>query len=232
MSQQASLLSLILPSYMVVLMRDLGNKFFISSANMHSQQDSDSTLPTVSLVNHTRMDSSTGQLSVFNFEIRGRSPTTNRNFSRDSSTMSSGWATPYYNRMDVNMDCDSMVEDYTPELLYKTEQEKVLCVSKVADQQVPMRLTSGNNEAPLTHVSNEKSIINIQLSYNLNTSMEPNLWSGLFHLISLYSSIEHFVSDAKNIKVILDFIVKYIANKQVNSRANVLNDFNSMGDVI
>ena len=133
MSQQASLLSLILLSYMVVPVRDLGNKFFISSANMHSQQDSDSTLPTVSSVNHTVMDSSTGQLSAFNFEIRERSPTTNRNFSRDSSTMSSSWVTPYHNRMDVNIDCDSMVEDYTPELLYKTEQEKVLYVSKVAD---------------------------------------------------------------------------------------------------
>ena len=76
-----------------------------------------------------------------------------------------------------------------------------------------MRLTSGNNEAPPTHVSNEKSIINIQLSYNLNTLIEPNLWSGLFHSISLHGSIEHFVSDAKNIKVILDFMVKYIANK-------------------
>ena len=134
MSQQASLLSLILLSYMVVPVRDLGNKFFIFSANMHFQQDSDSTLPTVSSVNHTGMDSSIGQLSAFNFEIRKRSPTTNRNFSKDSLTMSSGWATPYHNRMDVNMDCDSMVEDYTPELLYKTKQEKVLCVSKVADQ--------------------------------------------------------------------------------------------------
>jgi len=106
---------------MVVPVRDLGNKFFISLANMHSQQDSNSTLPTVSLVNHTGMDSSTGKLPVFNFKVRGRSPTANRNFSRDFSMMSSGWAIPYHNRMDVNMDCDPTVGDYTPELLYETE---------------------------------------------------------------------------------------------------------------
>jgi len=35
----------------------------------------------------------------------------------------------------------------------------------------------------------------------------------LFHPISLHGSIEHFASDAKNIKVTLDFMAKYIANK-------------------
>jgi len=160
---------------MVVPIRDLGNKFFISSANTHSQQDSDSTLPTVSSVNHTGMDSSTGQLPVFNFEVRGRFPTANRNFSKDSSTMSSGWATPYHNRMDINMDCNPTVGNYTPELSYKTEQKKTLHVSKAADQQVPMRPTSGNNEAPPTHVSNKESVINIQLSYDPQAPTEPDL---------------------------------------------------------
>jgi len=75
--------------------------------------------------------------------------------------MSSGRAMPYHDRMDVNMDCDPMVGDYTPELSYKTEQEKALHVSKAADQQVPMRPMSGNNEAPPTHVSNKESVINI-----------------------------------------------------------------------
>ena len=84
------LLSLVLPSYMVVPVRNLGNKFFISSANTHSQQDSDSTLPTMFLVNHIGMDSSTGQLSAFNFEVRGRTPNSDINLSRDFSTMSSG----------------------------------------------------------------------------------------------------------------------------------------------
>jgi len=112
---------------MVVPVRDLGNKFFIFSANMHSQQDSDSTLPTVSLVNHTGMDSSIGQLSIFNFEMRGRSPTANKNFSRDSSTISSGRTTPYYDRMDVNIDCnpiaaDQQVSTRPPQHMYQTRK--------------------------------------------------------------------------------------------------------------
>jgi len=118
---------------MVAPVRDLGNKFFFSSANTHSQQAFDSTLPTVSSLNHTEMDSSTEQLPVFNFEVRGRTPTSTINLSRESLMASSGWKTPYHSRMDDNMDCDSMIGDSTPELSYETEQEKVLYVSKAAD---------------------------------------------------------------------------------------------------
>ena len=131
------------------------------------------------------------------------------------------------------MDCGSLVEDSTPELSYETEQEKALCVSKAADQQVPIRPMGRNNEAPPTYALNEESIINIQLPYNLQAPMEPDLWSGLFHPISLHSSIEHFTLDAKNIKVTLDFMAKYITNKQVNSSgANNLSNFDGMGDAI
>ena len=126
-------LSLVPPSCIVVPVRDLGNNFFISSTNTYSQQDSDSTLPTVFLVNHTGMDSSTGQLPAFNFEVRGRTPTSNINLSRDSSTMSSGWVILYHNRMNVNMDCNSTVGDSTPKLSYEIEQKNILCVSKAAD---------------------------------------------------------------------------------------------------
>ena len=63
--------------------------------------------------------------------------------------------------------------------------------------------------------------------------MEPELWSGSFHPISLHESIEHFASDFKNIKVTLNFLAKYILNKQVNGNmANDLSDFNGMGDTI
>jgi len=55
----------------------------------------------------------------------------------------------------------------------------------------------------------------------------------LFHPISLHGSIEHFTSDTKNIKVTLNFLAKYIQNKQVNDfSANDLSDFDGMGDAI
>ena len=62
---------------------------------------------------------------------------------------------------------------------------------------------------------------------------ELELWSGSFHPISLHGSIEYFASDAKNIKVTINFLAKYIKNKQVNgSMVNELNDFDSIGNAI
>ena len=63
--------------------------------------------------------------------------------------------------------------------------------------------------------------------------MEPDLWSGSFHSISLHGSIKHFASDSKNIKVTLNFMAKYIQGKQINSgKVNNLSDLDSMGDAI
>ena len=104
---------------MVAPVRDLENKFFSSSAIMHSQQDSDLTLPTVLPINHTGMDNSPGQPPIFNCEVRGQTRSPNRNISRDSLMMSSSQATPYHDRMGDDMDCDSMVGNSTPELSYK-----------------------------------------------------------------------------------------------------------------
>jgi len=96
-----------------------------------------------------------------------------------------------------------------------------------------MRAMGGYNEAPLTHALHEKSIINIQIPYDIQALTEPELWSGSFHPILLHGSIEHFASDAENIKVTLNFLAKYIKNKQVNgSIVNEINNFNSMDDAI
>jgi len=62
---------------------------------------------------------------------------------------------------------------------------------------------------------------------------EPELWDGNFHPISLYRSMEHLASDAKNIKDSLNFIAKYISNKQINSsKANEVGEFNSISKAI
>ena len=71
------------------------------------------------------------------------------------------------------------------------------------------------------------AVINIQLQYDLNAPMEPDLWDGSFHPILLHSSIEHIASNSKNIKDSLNFMAKYIVNKQVD-----LEDFKGIGEVI
>jgi len=45
--------------------------------------------------------------------------------------------------------------------------------------------------------------------------------------------MEYLASDTKNIKNSLNFMAKYIANKQVNPvKSNELEDFNGIGEVV
>ena len=82
-----------------------------------------------------------------------------------------------------------------------------------------------------THV--DDTVINIQLWYDLNTPMKPDLWDSSFHSISLHGSIKHIASDSKNIKDLLNFMAKYIANKQVDpAKSNDLEDFKGIGEAI
>ena len=123
------------------------------------------------------------------------------------------------------------------ELSYETEQERNIRVSMATNQQTnqqaPTRPLSGNNEANPTHGQHEENVINIQIPYDPNVPTEPELWSGSFYPISLHGSMEHFALDSKNIKVTLNFLAKYILNKQVNGNAaNDLSDFDGMGDAI
>ena len=135
--------------------------------------------------------------------------------------------------MDTNADFLPSRETSNLELSYETEQEKAQRVSMAANQQDNMRPLHVHNEASPTYSQHEEDVINIQIPYDSQAPTEPELWSSSFHPISLYGSIEHFASDSKSIKVTLDFLVKYIRNKQVNSNmVNNLADFNGMSDAI
>jgi len=79
----------------------------------------------------------------------------------------------------------------------------------------------------------ESTFINIPLPYNLNMPIDPKILGGNFHPISLYSSIEHIGSNAKNIKNTLKFMTKYISNKQINpNKVNKLDNFNGIGEAV
>ena len=185
----------------------------------------------MSSANDIGMDIPTGQVLATELKVRGRNSISPVNLSRESSMASSGRSMPYHERMNVDMDPTS--EEPNLELSYETEQEKASRVSMAANQQETMRPLSVHNEAPPTHAHYEEEVINIQLPYNIQAPTEPELWSGSFHPISLHGSIEHFASDSKNIKVSLNFLAKYIRNKQVNGgMINDLSDFDGMGDAI
>ena len=119
------------------------------------------------------------------------------------------------------------------ELSLETEQEKTLRIDMATNHQETMRPLNVNNKTSSSHVYHENNIINIQLPYDPQTLTEPELWSGFFHPISLYGSIKHLTSDSKNIKVTLNYLVKYIQNKKANgAKVNNLNNFDSMDDAI
>ena len=76
-------------------------------------------------------------------------------------------------------------------------------------------------------------VINIQLPYDLNAPTESNLWNGNFYPISLHGSMKYLASDSKSIKDSLNFIAKYISNKQIDSsKSNDIEDFHGMDEVI
>ena len=224
---------------MVASIGKLANKLSFSSTTFSTSTTASNfktSLPTMSTEKNVGMDIQSGHVPANNSEVRGRNPLSSVNSSRDSSMASSGRATLYHDRMDTNIDYIPSVKETNNkclELSYETEQEKAIRVSMAANQQETTRPHDVNNETTPTHVSNEDNTINIQLSYDLQAPTEPELWSGSFYPILLYGSIEHFASDAQNIKVILNFMAKYIQNKQVNNgKVNDLNDFDGMGDAI
>ena len=81
--------------------------------------------------------------------------------------------------------------------------------------------------------NNENVFINIQLLYDPDAPTDPEIWNGGFCPISLHSSIKHIVSNAKNIKDSLQFMAKYIANKQIEPlKANNVMDLVGIGDAV
>ena len=196
------------------------------------------------------MDFLAGPAPVNDFEVRGRTSSSNKIFSRDASMFLTRSSIIYHERMTKKneMDVDSEPEDISPALSYEMEQEKALQVSKVTEQTGNMRSQDEKNEAtihnpkcvnnvnqckcPLCGAASQddnNDVINIQLPYDPNAPTEPDLWSSNFHPISLYGSIKYIASDSKSIKDSLNFIAKYIVNKKVNSsNANDLSDFDGM----
>ena len=82
-------------------------------------------------------------------------------FSTKSSVM-------YYERIVFNnLNNNDKLMDLTPDLSYETEQERVLCFNKMAEQQKYMRTNNENNETTTVHSTKDKGVINIQLQYNL-----------------------------------------------------------------
>ena len=178
----------------------------------------------------------------------GRTVSLQPQLSRASSMPSTKSLVAYYERMECNnsLNKDIKMDNDSPRLSYETYQEQAICVSKVADPSnntlnkyilikcptlSPPHGQTMHTALDSPHV--EDMVININLLYDPNAPMEPKLWNRNFHPISLHSLMEHLASDSKNIKDSLNFIAKYISNKQVDSsKSNDLEDFYGIGKAI
>jgi len=76
-------------------------------------------------------------------------------------------------------------------------------------------------------------MFNIQLSYKSDQALDPEFWDGKFCVVSLHRSIEHLVSNIKNIKDSLYRMGKYIKGKFIiDGNANGIKDLDSIGKAI
>ena len=177
--------------------------------------------------------------------MRSRISTSNKHSFSDSSVSSTVSLVVYSKWMEMNNNInDDTIMDTAnlPQLSYTTPKEQNNHVSKMANSKnntieqcvlIKGLVLKTSSILKLPHVDDDDNIINIQLLYNLNSPMEPNLWDGSFHPISFYRSLEYLASDSKNIKDSLSFIAKYISNKQINpTKFNNIKDFKGISEII
>ena len=89
------------------------------------------------------MDIPAEPVSVNGSEVRGRTSSTEKNYSRDTSMSSTQLSVIYHERKANNdMDVNPEPANNCPALFYKTEQEKALCFSKATE-------TLGNTRPPI-----------------------------------------------------------------------------------
>lgn len=86
---------------------------------------------------------------------------------------------------------------------------------------------------PALNSQTSENMFNIHLNYDPNQTLDPELWDGNFHAISLHESMEHIASDVLSIKNFLFRIKKYILDKSIDgNNANDFKNLSSMGNSI
>ena len=172
-------------------------------------------------------------------KIRGCTIASNKNPSRTVSMTLSEASVDYTTRIERlnNVSEEIAHKKLIDSLQLSYMDNKDIQVSRAADHEnsaYPQRSSANAlalKSTPTQYV--DDNVINIQLLYDINAPTEPELWDGSFHPISLHGSLEHLVSDAKNIKDSLNFVAKYINNKQIDpKKSNDIQDFKGIGEVV
>ena len=90
-----------------------------------------------------------------------------------------------------------------------------------------------SNEDLASNQLSSNNMFNIQLNYDIDQALDPESWNGEFYAVSLHRSIEHLVSDIKNIKDFLCRMGKYIQGKSIiKENLNSVKDLEGIGKVV
>ena len=155
---------------MVVPKRDLGNIHFSTSA-------------LTSTMTHIVFLPAPEVMDINNYNnVRGRKSSPSKASSRSALISSSVSSQPYHKRMVLNNDLpdEEFVEPVnSSQQSYKDKSEKINTISKATDHKSTGRQQHASNEAPALNTSTaqhvDNDIINIQLPYNPDQPIEPDL---------------------------------------------------------
>jgi len=227
------LLSLIPPSCIIAPNRDIRN------INLHSSAFTNSSVQMVFFSPGVVMD--INKHSVDNYDdMRERKSSPSNVSSRSALVVSGISSIVYHNRMIINNDLPKQ-EQVEPidnfQLLYSSK-----CQRNNQDNTTTVLSSQG-----LQHVSNEafalntcniphvddNNVINIQLPYDSDQPIEPDLWNSNFSHVSFHGLLEHLLSDTRYIKTSLVCIAKYIKNKKIeSSKANNIKYLQGIGEAV
>jgi len=173
-------------------------------------------------------------------DIRDCTMTSNKNSSRMVSISSSKVSVDYATKIEqLNDDIseETVFKKLIDSLQLSYINEEEIQVSRVTDYENRACPQCDNSNVPALKSTLpqrvDDDVINTQLPYDPNTLMESKLWDRNFYPILLHRSLEYLAFDSENIKDLLNFIAKYVSNKQINlKRSNNIQDFKGMGKVI
>jgi len=155
---------------MVVPKRDLGNIHFSTSALTSTRT-------------HIVFFPAPEVMDINNYNnVRGKKSSSSKASSRSALISSSVSSQPYHKRMVLNNDLpdEEFVEPVnSSQQSYKDKSKKINTISKATDHKSTGRQQHASNEAPAFNTSTtqhvDNDIINIQLPYNPDQPIEPDL---------------------------------------------------------
>jgi len=170
-------------------------------------------------------------------EVRGCSLALSAHRPRTPSMSSSECDEEYHvrvKRRSDRMDEDEPVASVgSIQVEYASQEGRNGQVSEAADNTNNTSYQRVTNEDLASSSPSGNNMFNVQLNYDIDQALDPESWDGKFHAISLHGSMEHLVSDVKNIKDSLLRIGKYIKGKSIiDGNANSVKDLEGVGKVV